>query len=586
MHLDLFAARVSELLPGVARRVSLVSSPEAPLPTLAATHLPALQQLAPQFLAACKRASEASQRRSILANQHATSLAAARTAAQAASEAVVAAKTAHSRLLRGSRNAGSSTNSASSSSRMNDLAQLERLIGVCSNTRTCMRDALMTLFSENGNSNNAGSNSSSGGDICAQLETDATAAAVATASAHPNGVFTEGCTLLESTVKAMGKGGSGKGKGGGSSSGGGKGGWSTTGGSSGSGSSSNHSANIGKGTSSSLPDAQQVADLRALCGSADQQRQSALDASAAALVGAASALQLYRSALCEAGLFPQPSRDPRIHEAMSSKHVYHSDGSTELDLPSSASAIEIAAAAAQYAGQGIHAQVLAQMQVALVRADRLTHRLAPRSTTVSNKKQSEKTPPPSHLSARSYAAERRFWEPLALAAQPAAAAGGALSSSVSVIRAATGGNEGAKCSEEQETKIAEIVSASQERLMNAIQFAARDVQLLESALFGVDPHFCVAKNESAAAAAAATAAHQTDASLSTLRGSAASEFKNLALAYLVPQLPLQHGNMASDGLAYSQHTREVPLMMNEQHNSLNIKVFIWLTKGKYIIAQD
>ena len=534
MHLDLFAARVSELLPGVARRVSLVSSLEAPLSTLAATHLPALQQLAPQFLAACKQVSEASQRRSILANQHAKSLTAARAAAQAASEAITAAETARSRLLRGDRNQGNNDASSNSRLQLNDLAQIERLIEVCTKTKNRTQDALIMLF--NNDSEGTGDDNSSSGDFCAQLETDATAAAVDIASAHPNGVFVEACTLLESTMKAMGKGNSGKGKGGGKGKDGD--GWST---SSGGNSSSSSNAIAGKGSSNkSLPVVHQMADLRALCVSADQQRQTALDASAAALVGASSALLLYRTALCEAGLFP-PWIDPRVHEAVPGRQHYHHDS---IGLPSSSFTAGTRAAAAQYAGQSTHAKVLEQLQVALTRADRLTNRLAPNPT----KKLSEKATPP-HLSARAYAAERRFWEPLALALQQAASGPSPLS-----VGTAAGGSKEAKKRDQAEEAMTTILAAP-ERIYLAAQASARDIQLLETALRGVDPHSPAFNNETEAAAA--EAAREADISLVAMRDGAASEFTRAAKSHFLPTpLPSLHDNMDHEG-AGAQRTREV-----------------------------
>ena len=535
MHLDLFAARVSELLPGVARRVSLVSSLEAPLSTLAATHLPALQQLAPQFLAACKQVSEASQRRSILANQHAKSLTAARAAAQAASEAITAAETARSRLLRGDRNQGNNDASSNSRLQLNDLAQIERLIEVCTKTKNRTQDALIMLF--NNDSEGTGDDNSSSGDFCAQLETDATAAAVDIASAHPNGVFVEACTLLESTMKAMGKGNSGKGKGGGKGKDGD--GWSTSSGGNSS-SSSNNNAIAGKGSSSkSLPVVHQMADLRALCVSADQQRQSALDASAAALVGASSALLLYRTALCEAGLFP-PWIDPRVHEAVPGRQHYHHDSNGLGPLFTAGTR----AAAAQYAGQSTHAKVLEQLQVALTRADRLTNRLAPNPT----KKLSEKATPP-HLSARAYAAERRFWEPLALALQQAASGPSPLS-----VGTAAGGSKEAKKRDQAEEAMTTILAAP-ERIYLAAQASARDIQLLETALRGVDPHSPAFNNETEAAAA--EAAREADISLVAMRDGAASEFTRAAKSHFLPTpLPSLHDNMDHEG-AGAQRTREV-----------------------------
>ena len=534
MHLDLFAARVSELLPGVARRVSLVSSLEAPLSTLAATHLPALQQLAPQFLAACKQVSEASQRRSILANQHAKSLTAARAAAQAASEAITAAETARSRLLRGDRNQGNNDASSNSRLQLNDLAQIERLIEVCTKTKNRTQDALIMLF--NNDSEGTGDDNSSSGDFCAQLETDATAAAVDIASAHPNGVFVEACTLLESTMKAMGKGNSGKGKGGGKGKDGD--GWSTSSG--GNSSSSNNNAIAGKGSSSkSLPVVHQMADLRALCVSADQQRQTALDASAAALVGASSALLLYRTALCEAGLFP-PWIDPRVHEAVPGRQHYHHDSNGLGPLFTAGTR----AAAAQYAGQSTHAKVLEQLQVALTRADRLTNRLAPNPT----KKLSEKATPP-HLSARAYAAERRFWEPLALALQQAASGPSPLS-----VGTAAGGSKEAKKRDQAEEAMTTILAAP-ERIYLAAQASARDIQLLETALRGVDPHSPAFNNETEAAAA--EAAREADISLVAMRDGAASEFTRAAKSHFLPTpLPSLHDNMDHEG-AGAQRTREV-----------------------------
>ena len=535
MHLDLFAARVSELLPGVARRVSLVSSLEAPLSTLAATHLPALQQLAPQFLAACKQVSEASQRRSILANQHAKSLTAARAAAQAASEAITAAETARSRLLRGDRNQGNNDASSNSRLQLNDLAQIERLIEVCTKTKNRTQDALIMLF--NNDSEGTGDDNSSSGDFCAQLETDATAAAVDIASAHPNGVFVEACTLLESTMKAMGKGNSGKGKGGGKGKDGD--GWSTSSGGNSS-SSSNNNAIAGKGSSSkSLPVVHQMADLRALCVSADQQRQTALDASAAALVGASSALLLYRTALCEAGLFP-PWIDPRVHEAVPGRQHYHHDSNGLGPLFTAGTR----AAAAQYAGQSTHAKVLEQLQVALTRADRLTNRLAPNPT----KKLSEKATPP-HLSARAYAAERRFWEPLALALQQAASGPSPLS-----VGTAAGGSKEAKKRDQAEEAMTTILAAP-ERIYLAAQASARDIQLLETALRGVDPHSPAFNNETEAAAA--EAAREADISLVAMRDGAASEFTRAAKSHFLPTpLPSLHDNMDHEG-AGAQRTREV-----------------------------
>ena len=533
MHLDLFAARVSELLPGVARRVSLVSSLEAPLSTLAATHLPALQQLAPQFLAACKQVSEASQRRSILANQHAKSLTAARAAAQAASEAITAAETARSRLLRGDRNQGNNDASSNSRLQLNDLAQIERLIEVCTKTKNRTQDALIMLF--NNDSEGTGDDNSSSGDFCAQLETDATAAAVDIASAHPNGVFVEACTLLESTMKAMGKGNSGKGKGGGKGKDGD--GWST---SSGGNSSNNNNAIAGKGSSNkSLPVVHQMADLRALCVSADQQRQSALDASAAALVGASSALLLYRTALCEAGLFP-PWKDPRVHEAVPGRQHDYRDSNGLGPLFTAGTR----AAAAQYAGQSTHAKVLEQLQVALTRADRLTNRLAPSTT----KKLSEKATPP-HLSARAYAAERRFWEPLALALQQAASGPSPLS-----VGTAAGGSKEAKKRDQAEEAMTTILAAP-ERIYLAAQASARDIQLLETALRGVDPHSPAFNNETEAAAA--EAAREADISLVAMRDGAASEFTRAAKYHFLPTpLPSLHDNMDHEG-AGAQRTREV-----------------------------
>ena len=538
MHLDLFAARVSELLPGVARRVSLVSSLEAPLSTLAATHLPALQQLAPQFLAACKQVSEASQRRSILANQHAKSLTAARAAAQAASEAITAAETARSRLLRGDRNQGNNDASSNSRLQLNDLAQIERLIEVCTKTKNRTQDALIMLF--NNDSEGTGDDNSSSGDFCAQLETDATAAAVDIASAHPNGVFVEACTLLESTMKAMGKGNSGKGKGGGKGKDGD--GWSTSSGGNSS-SNNNNNAIAGKGSSNkSLPVVHQMADLRALCVSADQQRQSALDASAAALVGASSALLLYRTALCEAGLFP-PWIDPRVHEAVPGRQHYHHDSNGLGPLFTAGTR----AAAAQYAGQSTHAKVLEQLQVALTRADRLTNRLAPNPT----KKLSEKATPP-HLSARAYAAERRFWEPLALALQQAASGPSPLS-----VGTAAGGSKEAKKREQAEEAMTTILAA-QERINLAAQASARDIQLLETALLGVDPHSAAFNNEAkSVVAVAAEAARDADTSLVAMRDSAASELTRVAKSHFVPTpLPSLHDNMDNESAA-AQRTREV-----------------------------
>jgi len=535
VHLDLFAARVSELLPGVARRVSLVSSLEAPLSTLAATHLPALQQLAPQFLAACKQVSEASQRRSILANQHAKSLTAARAAAQAASEAITAAETARSRLLRGDRNQGNNDASSNSRLQLNDLAQIERLIEVCTKTKNRTQDALIMLF--NNDSEGTGDDNSSSGDFCAQLETDATAAAVDIASAHPNGVFVEACTLLESTMKAMGKGNSGKGKGGGKGKDGD--GWSTSSGGNSS-SNNNNNAIAGKGSSSkSLPVVHQMADLRALCVSADQQRQTALDASAAALVGASSALLLYRTALCEAGLFP-PWIDPRVHEAVPGRQHYHHDSNGLGPLFTAGTR----AAAAQYAGQSTHAKVLEQLQVALTRADRLTNRLAPSTT----KKLSEKATPP-HLSARAYAAERRFWEPLALALQQAASGPSPLS-----VGTAAGGSKEAKKRDQAEEAMTTILAAP-ERIYLAAQASARDIQLLETALRGVDPHSPAFNNETEAAAA--EAAREADISLVAMRDGAASEFTRAAKSHFLPTpLPSLHDNMDHEG-AGAQRTREV-----------------------------
>jgi len=509
---------------------------EAPLSTLAATHLPALQQLAPQFLAACKQVSEASQRRSILANQHAKSLTAARAAAQAASEAITAAETARSRLLRGDRNQGNNDASSNSRLQLNDLAQIERLIEVCTKTKNRTQDALIMLF--NNDSEGTGDDNSSSGDFCAQLETDATAAAVDIASAHPNGVFVEACTLLESTMKAMGKGNSGKGKGGGKGKDGD--GWSTSSGGNSS-SNNNNNAIAGKGSSNkSLPVVHQMADLRALCVSADQQRQSALDASAAALVGASSALLLYRTALCEAGLFP-PWIDPRVHEAVPGRQHYHHDS---IGLPSSSFTAGTRAAAAQYAGQSTHAKVLEQLQVALTRADRLTNRLAPSTT----KKLSEKATPP-HLSARAYAAERRFWEPLALALQQAASGPSPLS-----VGTAAGGSKEAKKRDQAEEAMTTILAAP-ERIYLAAQASARDIQLLETALRGVDPHSPAFNNETEAAAA--EAAREADISLVAMRDGAASEFTRAAKSHFLPTpLPSLHDNMDHEG-AGAQRTREV-----------------------------
>jgi hypothetical protein len=352
VHLDLFAARVSELLPGVARRVALVAAPQLPLPRLASKHGPALLTLAPAFTSACQRAAAAGQSRRALAAQHGAALAAARAAALAASDASAAAEVARGRLLSGGGGGAGG------------VSRLERLVEQCAEAQARAEAALNALF--------ASSSSSSGdsGNLCARLEADATAAAIAAATAFPGGVFMEGCVLLESfnagpTVSSGGK-GDGSFESGGWSGGKGKG----KGGSS--------SASVA-GTVAGLP------ELRALCALADQQREAALDSAAAALVGAASALHVCRAGLLRAGLGPL------------------SRGAGDR-----ASAGPGQTAAARYVALGAHAATLQKVQPALARAGRLAARLAPTAAA-------EAAQGPPCLSTRAYAAERAFWAPLAAA---------------------------------------------------------------------------------------------------------------------------------------------------------------------------
>jgi len=122
------------------------------------------------------------------------------------------------------------------------------------------------------------------------------------------------------------------------------------------------------------------------------------------------------------------------------------------------------------------------------------------------------------------------------------------------VGTAAGGSKEAKKRDQAEEAMTTILAAP-ERIYLAAQASARDIQLLETALRGVDPHSPAFNNETEAAAA--EAAREADISLVAMRDGAASEFTRAAKSHFLPTpLPSLHDNMDHEG-AGAQRTREV-----------------------------